>query len=195
MAWDTEATRRKLLAAGARQFAAHGLAGARIDAIGRDAGVNKERIYRYFGDKERFFGAVLAEELRGILDGIHLEGEGPVALAGFARELLARCARHPELGRLLGWESLELDRPAAAETRREICADVAGRIRASLPGISRETAEQLLLSTIVLATGVDSLVRIADTVLGSPAQHEARAAEVVVHVEALAASAQAAANR
>ncbi|HEY7295911.1 MAG TPA: TetR/AcrR family transcriptional regulator [Dehalococcoidia bacterium] len=48
---DAAATRERLLVAAEAQFAAHGLAGSRVDEIARAAGVNVQLIYRYFGDK------------------------------------------------------------------------------------------------------------------------------------------------
>jgi AcrR family transcriptional regulator len=48
---DAAATRERLLEAAEAQFAAHGLAGSRVDEIARAAGVNVQLIYRYFGDK------------------------------------------------------------------------------------------------------------------------------------------------
>ena len=45
MAWDTEATKAKILDAAVAEFAAHGPDGTTVDRISRRAGVNKERIY------------------------------------------------------------------------------------------------------------------------------------------------------
>ncbi|NJP82382.1 helix-turn-helix transcriptional regulator, partial [Streptomyces sp. AA8] len=55
MAWDTARTRQALLDAAVDEFAEHGFDGARIERIGTRAGVNKERIYQYFGNKQRLF--------------------------------------------------------------------------------------------------------------------------------------------
>ena len=84
MAWDTEATRHKLLAAATEEFAAHGYAGARVDRIAANAGVNKQRIYSYFGDKDGLFEAVLGDGLAELFGTIPLEGEGPDAVAAHA---------------------------------------------------------------------------------------------------------------
>ena len=62
MAWDTERTKRLLLDAATAEFSAYGLAGARIDRIAATAGVNKERIYQYFGKKDELFAQVLATD-------------------------------------------------------------------------------------------------------------------------------------
>jgi AcrR family transcriptional regulator len=49
------ATREKIFMSATGEFALKGFAGARIDVIARDAGINKQRIYAYFGDKEGLF--------------------------------------------------------------------------------------------------------------------------------------------
>jgi TetR/AcrR family transcriptional regulator len=54
-----EQTRAAILQAAIREFATHGLAGARTDAIAREARVNKALLYYYFKDKEKLYGAAL----------------------------------------------------------------------------------------------------------------------------------------
>jgi AcrR family transcriptional regulator len=48
-------TRQRIFDAAVNEFAESGYAGARIDKIAEHAGVNKQRIYAYFTDKERLF--------------------------------------------------------------------------------------------------------------------------------------------
>ncbi len=54
-----EESRATILQAAAQEFAEHGIAGARTDAIAREARVNKALLYYYFKDKETLYGAVL----------------------------------------------------------------------------------------------------------------------------------------
>lgn len=56
---DPDGARRRILEAATAEFAAHGLAGARVAAIAERAGVNKRMLYHYYGDKESLFVAVL----------------------------------------------------------------------------------------------------------------------------------------
>lgn len=42
-------------------FSVHGLSGARVDEIARAAGVTKQLVYQYFGNKEQLFACVLDE--------------------------------------------------------------------------------------------------------------------------------------
>jgi TetR/AcrR family transcriptional regulator len=62
-----EQTSAAILDAAMEEFAHEGLAGARIDAIARAAGVNKALLYYYFRDKESLYGAVLDRVFSGLL--------------------------------------------------------------------------------------------------------------------------------
>jgi TetR/AcrR family transcriptional regulator len=53
-------TSEAILDAATAEFAAKGLAGARVERIAARAGVNKQLLYRYFTDKRGLFDAVLA---------------------------------------------------------------------------------------------------------------------------------------
>jgi TetR/AcrR family transcriptional regulator len=61
-----EQSRAAILRAARREFAASGIAGARTDAIAREARVNKALIYYYFKDKETLYGAVLDDAFSGM---------------------------------------------------------------------------------------------------------------------------------
>ena len=55
MPGDADATKQRLISAATAEFAAHGLAGARVDRIAATAGANKAQIYHYFGSKDELF--------------------------------------------------------------------------------------------------------------------------------------------
>src|SRR5271155_4017520 len=61
-----EESRAAILKAAVGEFAEHGIAGARTDAIAREARVNKALLYYYFEDKEKLYGAVLDEAFSGM---------------------------------------------------------------------------------------------------------------------------------
>ena len=63
-----EESRAAILEAAAQEFAEYGIAGARTDAIAREAGVNKALLYYYFKDKETLYGAVLDNAFSGLKD-------------------------------------------------------------------------------------------------------------------------------
>ena len=77
---DPVATRNKLLTAARHEFARSGLAGARVDEIALRAGVNKQLVYHYFGDKDALYLAVLEwvyEEIRAQERKLNLTGLPP----------------------------------------------------------------------------------------------------------------------
>ncbi|MDH5183660.1 MAG: TetR/AcrR family transcriptional regulator [Gammaproteobacteria bacterium] len=53
-----------ILRTATEHFAERGLAGARIDEIARDAGVNKATIYYHIGGKDELYAAVFRENMR-----------------------------------------------------------------------------------------------------------------------------------
>lgn len=61
-----EESRAAILKAATREFAEHGIAGARTDTIAREARVNKALLYYYFKDKETLYGAVLDDAFSGL---------------------------------------------------------------------------------------------------------------------------------
>jgi TetR/AcrR family transcriptional regulator len=60
------ASRAAILRAAAEEFAEHGIAGARTEAIAREARVNKALLYYYFKNKETLYGAVLDNAFSGL---------------------------------------------------------------------------------------------------------------------------------
>jgi len=64
---DPEGTRRRLLQAAEKDFAANGFAGARTGRIARAAGVNQRMLYHYFGSKEGIWEAVYRELTQWLL--------------------------------------------------------------------------------------------------------------------------------
>lgn len=189
MAWNTEATRDKLLEAATAQFAAVGFAGARINTIATAAGINKERIYQYFGDKAGLFSAVLSTEVERLLDGIRIPADAPDALPTLAAALVDRAALHPHLARLLAWESLELDEPVSAETRTQGCAEMVTALTAAYPGLDRGRAADLLFSVIALSLADRCLPHLAALVTPTATTSTRRDA-VIAQVTGMAAALQ-----
>jgi len=56
-------TKEKILNAARQEFAAFGLAGARVDRIAQNAAVNKAMIYYHFSSKENLYQAVIDDHL------------------------------------------------------------------------------------------------------------------------------------
>src|SRR5580765_4440836 len=60
---NPERTKQRILEAAFSGFAAKGFAGARVDEIARQAGINKRMLYHYFGDKKALFREVLRRRI------------------------------------------------------------------------------------------------------------------------------------
>ncbi|MFI6156037.1 TetR family transcriptional regulator [Kitasatospora sp. NPDC051170] len=116
MAYDSTATKERILTAAAAEFAAHGVAGARVDRIAASAQANKRAIYDYFGDKDGLFAAVLERLMADLAEAVP---PGDDDLASYAGRLFDHHRAHPEALRLLLWEALEMgDRPVPGEDAR-----------------------------------------------------------------------------
>jgi len=63
---DSERTQAAILVAATREFAQHGLGGARVDRIAAGARTNKRMLYYYYGSKEALFVAVLEDTYASI---------------------------------------------------------------------------------------------------------------------------------
>jgi len=188
MAWDTENTKAKLLDAATAEFSAYGLAGGRVDRIAKTAGVNKERIYKYCGNKEELFGLVLARQLAAVMDEIQISGTGVEAIVTYAGRVFDYQVSHPELARLTFWEGLERSEPTALEARAAGAASKVQRVREALPSLSDDDARDLLLTILTLADGwqvLSNMDRIYTGTIGRDAtRNAARKAAVLAAVEA-----------
>jgi AcrR family transcriptional regulator len=189
MAWDVERTKQLLLDAATEEFSAYGMAGSRIDRIAASAGVNKERIYQYFGKKSEFFGIVLERQLAAVMDVVQIRGTGVEAITRYAGEVFDYQVEHPQLARLTFWEGLECDRPTAEEKRRAASDSKVVLVRAALPSITEADARDLLLTILTLADGwqvLHTLDRLyTGTVTRDAARNASRRKAVVAAVDAL----------
>jgi AcrR family transcriptional regulator len=137
---DSNATRARILDAATVEFAAHGLAGARVDRLAERAGANKQLIYAYFGSKEGLFDATLELHLERLLDSVPFDAYN---LPDYSAALFDFGAAHPELLRLLRWHMLErpgelarLEQTACSTQRKLVAlteAQAAGKVDATLP--------------------------------------------------------------
>jgi AcrR family transcriptional regulator len=58
---NPEQKKAQIMLAAREEFSEHGLSGARVDEIVKSAGVNKQLLYYYFGDKENLYEMVLEQ--------------------------------------------------------------------------------------------------------------------------------------
>ncbi|MDE5444135.1 TetR family transcriptional regulator [Bradyrhizobium sp. CSA207] len=120
---DPVATRRKLLTAARLEFARHGFAGARVDEIAERAGVNKQLVYHYFGDKDALYLAVLEwvyEDIREQERRLNLEGLAPdKAIRKLIEASFDHLAANPDFIVLLNDENRGGARHVRGSTRLE----------------------------------------------------------------------------
>lgn len=130
---DGVQTRARIRDAAHIEFAAHGLAGARVDRIAKAAGANVQRIYAYYADKHGLFTACV---LDAIADLDRAVGDDVADVVTLAARMFDHIAEDSRNLRVLTWARLEIEEDlrallAAAERDplrhvRELAA--AGRI-------------------------------------------------------------------
>ncbi|MBX9699905.1 MAG: TetR/AcrR family transcriptional regulator [Acetobacteraceae bacterium] len=112
------ATRQRILDAALAEFAAHGLAGARVDEIAARAGANKRMLYAHFGGKDELWLTVLEHAYaakRAEESALDVEGLEPAeAMRRLVAFNLRYTAAHPEFVALLNQENIH----RAAHLRR-----------------------------------------------------------------------------
>ncbi|WP_285640369.1 TetR family transcriptional regulator [Lentzea sp. NBRC 102530] len=101
---DGKATRQRLLDAATAEFAAYGIAGARVDRISATAKANKAQLYAYFGDKDRLFDTVFQLHADALVNAVPFTADD---LPGYAVALYDSCLEQPDLVRLATWARLE----------------------------------------------------------------------------------------
>ena len=145
---NAEATRGRILVAATAEFAAHGIAGARMDRIAEAAGANKNLIYVYFGGKDALFRTVLGLRLNDVYDRVPFT---PEDLPGYAVRLLDFVLEHPEATRLVTWFGLEGTGAWPGEPSVTVAAKLKGIARAQRAGVVTKTFPPKFVLSLVLA--------------------------------------------
>jgi len=118
---DPVRAQRDILKAARAEFAAFGLAGARVDRIAAEARLNKRMLYYYFQNKEGLFTAVLEQvyaELCALAENLEVEEGDPLdRLAVFVEQVFDHYAQHPDSITLLNSENLHGGRHLANSPR------------------------------------------------------------------------------
>ena len=115
---NPERTRQAILAAARDEFAAHGLSGARVDAIAARTNTAKRMIYYYFGSKEGLYLAVLEAayaDIRRVEQELGLDRLPPLeAIRRLIEFTFDYEEAHPEFIRLVSIENIHNGRHIAA---------------------------------------------------------------------------------
>lgn len=116
---NPDRTRRRILSAAIKLFAAHGFHAVSVDLIVGRARVNKRMVYHYFGSKDALFEAALSEVYQRI-ESVEFHaverGRSPrEKLSRLLEDYFAFLDAEPEFTRLLQWENLEKGRHLTKE--------------------------------------------------------------------------------
>ncbi|GAA4572501.1 TetR family transcriptional regulator [Planotetraspora kaengkrachanensis] len=150
MARDADQTRKRLLEAAAAEFAAFGIAGARVDRIAEAAGCNKAMIYAYFGNKDQLFDAVFTALVAATIEHVPFDAED---LPGYAGRLFDRYEDDLATVRLATWYRLE--RPHGAPLQAIVASNTTKLekvARAQRDGVVPDRYSPAEILTLVIAT-------------------------------------------
>jgi AcrR family transcriptional regulator len=166
---DGEATKSRILFAAGREFAEHGMAGARVDRIAAAASASKERLYSYFGDKRSLFVAVLDAHMTEVMETMAPDVDD---LPGFVGRIFDFAQEHPEHFRMMDWARLDGDFdlvPAVPASIRE--RDTLAITEAQARGIVDPDwdATELFTLLFTLATTSVRLAGVSDAADAAPA--------------------------
>ncbi|MFA6293930.1 MAG: TetR/AcrR family transcriptional regulator [Victivallales bacterium] len=108
----SDRTRERILKAAIKEFSRNGFNGARVDVIAKRAGINKERLYAYFGGKSGLYKKVLLKVFSGIIEAegrlLSFPIDRPESLSHALVDVyLDFLTEHPEFWRLLIFENLD----------------------------------------------------------------------------------------
>lgn len=108
--YDPDGTRANIISVAMKEFAANGLAGARIDEIAAKTETSKRMIYYYFGDKEGLYRRVLEaayQEMRSGEERLDLASLPPVeALRRLVEFTFTHHSQDPDFIRLVMIENV-----------------------------------------------------------------------------------------
>ncbi|MDT7805389.1 MAG: hypothetical protein QOI78_8822 [Actinomycetota bacterium] len=150
---DPAAKRRQLLDAALAEFAAHGIAGARMDRIATRAQCSAGLVYTYFGSKDDLFDAVFDTIVERTLTETPITADD---LPGYAGRLFDGYVAYPEVARISAWYRLE--RAGTGRTIQAITDSAKSKVDAIRAAQEAGTVsdrfepEQLLMMVVSLAS-------------------------------------------
>ena len=165
--------------------------------IAERAGINKERLYTYYGDRNALWELVLTEELDRLAAAVTAAGTSLDDIGNFAGAMFDYHAAHPELGRLLQWEGLHRGPAADSVGRGRHYRDkIETFARAQREGVLDAGLDpaHVVFALIALAAWWQTVPQLAEMITGGsgddPAERGRRRAFVVEAARRLAAPAE-----
>jgi AcrR family transcriptional regulator len=107
---DPDTKRRLLLEAALAEFAARGVAGARVEQIARRAGISAGLVYSFYENKDGLFEAVFDWIVEQAVSTVPID---TADLGEYAGRLHDAGLAYPEVTRFIAWYELERGGPAA----------------------------------------------------------------------------------
>jgi AcrR family transcriptional regulator len=145
---NAETSKERILEAALAEFAAYGVAGARVDRIAATAGCNKNLIYIYFQDKDTLFKTVLMKQVARIAADLPFTADD---LPGYAVRAFDYAMKHPDLMRLMAWFNLEQGSDVTPERRASFNAKVTALRNAQESGVLSHAFPPRFLAAGVMA--------------------------------------------
>jgi AcrR family transcriptional regulator len=150
MARNAEASKERILEAALAEFAAYGVAGARVDRIAATAECNKNLIYIYFHDKDSLFKTVVMRQVARVAAELPFTADD---LSGYATRAFDYAMAHPDQMRLMAWFSLEQGSESGAERRASFNGKVKALLAAQENGTVGRAFPARFMVTAVMALG------------------------------------------
>jgi AcrR family transcriptional regulator len=149
-------TRRRLFAAAAELFAAHGFGGTTVDEIARRAGVAKGTFFLHFATKDAVVTEIVAHQVRRARkarEAVHAARGTPVeALAAVVRSLGEQAAASRGVSRAVLAATLENPRIGGDVAVRELHAEMVADVRAAQRRRLLAAGDAAVIASSLLAT-------------------------------------------
>jgi AcrR family transcriptional regulator len=101
---DPEAKKQQLFEAALAEFAAHGVAGARVERLAKRAGISPGLVYSFYEGKEQLFDAVFDHIVERAVAMVPIDADH---LPEYAAGLYDAGLAYPEVARFMTWYQLE----------------------------------------------------------------------------------------
>ncbi len=148
---DPEAKKQQLFEAALAEFAAHGVAGARVERLAKRAGISPGLVYSFYEGKDQLFDAVFDHIVERAVAMVPIDAD---RLPEYAAGLYDAGLSYPGVGRFMTWYQLERGRAAAPASAVAAMSEKAAAIRdAQRRGTvtSALPAEQILALVLSIA--------------------------------------------
>jgi AcrR family transcriptional regulator len=120
---DPDRKRQQLLEAALEEFAAHGVAGARVDRLAKRAGISAGLVYSFYENKDGLFEAVFDLIVEQTITAVPMDADD---LGEYAGRLYDGGTARPDVLRFVAWYQLE--RGDAAARRASTTAAMADKV-------------------------------------------------------------------